>query len=213
MIGKRTSRIIVAMVLAMLIACVATDIWGPAAALKYRLGTFIPAAGILLIGLWMRFWVWLGIAPHETLSDAMRRFIGRALVACTAVLCAAGLYMMAGLWHRAPLFSPQIFLQLCAFAQGLILILLGNVIPKLPYQKQRTWFEMGPVRYHRLNRISGWLMVAAGIVVVTIAWNGPMEPNFFNRAFLAIAIAFLLPLGTLTAIYVRSYRREIVGGA
>ncbi|MGA7712502.1 MAG: hypothetical protein WCA81_11415, partial [Rhizomicrobium sp.] len=104
MIDKKYSRIVIALALAVSIACIATDIWGPEAALKYRLGIFIPAAGILLIWLWMRFWVWLSVDPSETLSDAMRRFIGRALVACTAILCAAGLYMIAGIWHRAPAF-------------------------------------------------------------------------------------------------------------
>jgi hypothetical protein len=209
MIDKKYSRIIIALALAMSIACVATDIWGPAAALKYRLGIFIPIAGILLSWLSMRFWVWLSVDPRESLSDAMRRFFGRALVAFTAILCAAGLYVIAGIWHRAPAFSPQIFLQLSAFALGLIVMLFGNVAPKLPYQKTRHWFEMGPARYHRLNRIGGWMTVAAGIAILTVALIGPMEPNFIRRAFLAITIAFLLPIGTLSMIYVRSYRREI----
>ena len=211
MIDKKYLRIVIALALAVLIAGVATDIWGPAVALKYRLAIFVPAAAILFACLWTLFWLWLSMDPRDSLSDAKRWLYGRLLVACTAVLSAGGLYMIAGVWHRAPVFSPQSFLQLYLFAAGLIWIFFGNFVPKLPYQKKRYWFEMGPARFHHLNRIGGWLMVGGGIAVAIEALAPPTNPRSIVPIFLAISAAILLPYLSLAVIHVRSYRREIAG--
>lgn len=209
MMDKTYTRIILALALGLLAAASVTAIWGPPSEIKYRVGIFIPVGGILLIWLWMQFWLWLSMAPQEPLSDAKRRLYGRLLVGASTLVSTAALYRIAGIWHGAPAFAPQLFLRLYLFAAGLIWIIFGNFVPKLPYQPKRRWLEMGSARFHHLNRVGGWLLVGGGISVAIEAFVIPMNSALFLFVLFAITAAILLPYGALAVIYVRSYRREM----
>jgi drug/metabolite transporter (DMT)-like permease len=209
MIDRKYSRIVLALVLVMLAASVATVVWGPVHGLVAQLRTLTTAMGALLS--WAFIWLWLTliVGKPEKLEDTMRRFVGRILVAVTVLVFAGNIFWLTTMWKGAPPISIIAYVRLVFVSSGLIFIFFGNIVPKLSYQQTRQWIEVGPARHHRLNRIGGWLMVVAGIATVVAALALPADPRSLVGVYLAIAAAMLVPYLALAAIYVRAYRHEL----
>jgi len=212
MIDRAYTRTLAAFALVMLTASTVMVFVKPGLAIGVQFGLFAPAAGIAVMWGWMRLWLWLSVGRVE-LNAAMGRFCGRVLVAGAIVMAAVELYALALIWSGPALLPPIAFLRLDMLAGALIWIIFGNVIPKLPYQQSRNWIEIGPAYYYRLNRFSGWLMVASGIAIAVSAFAMPPNPALLSVVFFAISAALLLFIGVLAARYRHSFRCEAANGA
>ncbi len=95
----------------------------------------------------------------------------------------------------------------CSLLLGLILIILGNTLPKAKqnytFGFKLPWTLHDPENWNRTNRLAGWCMVAAGIVILaTSYWHNSWI------IFAALLTILLLPTVYSYIYYIRHTRQQ-----
>ena len=109
MIDRTHSRIVLALVLVMLVASVATVVWGPVHGLVAQLRTLTPVMGALMGWAFMWLWLRLSVGTKEKLDDTIRQLVGRVLVVSIVLVFAGNIYWLTTVWKGAPPFSTSAY--------------------------------------------------------------------------------------------------------
>lgn len=166
-----------------------------------------------LAALSMWFFIWLvvriGYSREQALAPAFKVYFGRCLVVFASWITLVFAYFFLYLpLSGDTLMSEENYNRFMLLASGLMLFGLGNIVPKLPYQRYCRLLEIGPERTYRVNRIGGWMMVIIGAVQIVCGLS--FAPN--NAQFYAISVGGLvLLLGPYFWLYyrnVRAFRQE-----
>lgn len=113
-----------------------------------------------------------------TAIDPKHKNIGKKPIGLVFWICPAVSLLMAGITYPTALgISVDIGFWVLLFL-GLLLIVLGNLMPKAKqnysFGIKTPWALDDPENWERSNRVGGWCMVIAGILVaVTAFWENP----------------------------------------
>jgi hypothetical protein len=177
---------------------------------------FVLAAPTLTVALvWGLIWgtVRLSYSKQESLDPAYVAYFSRCLSVFAVWMTIVYAYFMlfAPLTGGKPM-ATETYNRAVMIASGLILAGLGNIVPKLPYQRFCGWLEIGPERTYRVNRLGGWLMVVVGAAETALGLMFPLPDTLFYTAASAGLAVVLLPYIWLHYINIRQYRRETLNG-
>ena len=170
------------------------DRWGS----KYEL-FIIPVVQLVLVG-FMAVWPRL---------DPLRRGEWRSwplVIAVSAwtltLLQLAALYLTAATLKEGGLGAPEAGLRVLIAATGLVLILLGNYLPKAPqnwvFGVRTPWTLTNPKVWQKVHRVAGWLFVVAGALTVVLALLlPPQKALFISIGLLALITLYLVAFSYL----------------
>lgn len=162
--------------------------------------------------MWLVIWLVVRISYKREipLDPAYAAYFGRSLSVYAIWIAAifAYFYLYMPITGSAGM-SDESYHRVLLIASGLVLAGLGNIAPKLPYQQQSRWLEVGPERSYRLNRFSGWIMVTIGAVEIALGLVFPLTTPQFLAVALGGFVLILVPYFWLQRRFRSAYRREL----
>lgn len=168
------------------------------------------AMPVLLPLIWGLFWLVLRLCDkkHQPPEPATTQYFDASLLTLTAWMAALDLYILVYL----PLTQGEVggsgYYRMLLVVSGLIFAGFGNIVPRQPYQRMRSWLEIGPERSYRLNRICGWIMVAVGLFMVVTGLTVHPDAQSFAVIFALSMAAVLVPYCILQYRSHRAWQRE-----
>ncbi len=163
---------------------------------KYTL-LLLPLLQLLLVG-FLSYWPKLDPARRGEWKS-WPLLVAAAAWALTLTQLAV-LYLVEATLAKGGIRAPAAGLRALLIALGLILIVLGNYLPKAPqnwvFGIRTPWTLANPRVWHRVHRVGGWLFLLLGALAVLLAILLPPTQALF--AFLALLILATLYLVLLS---------------
>jgi hypothetical protein len=172
-----------------------------------------PALMTVFMWLFIRLVVHFSYDRKAPLDPAYGAYFGRALLLYAVfMMLVFGYICLIVPLTGGKMMDMMTYNRLVMIASGLIFAVLGNVVPKLPYQPFCRWLEIGPERTYRVNRFGGWLMVLIGGAEIALGLVFPLtDTQFFAAATTGLTV-LLVPYFWIYYRHRRAYVRE-GGGA
>ena len=124
-----------------------------------------------------------------------RKWARLNLIGFVAICAAQQAYIIARSLGLMTALSPALYARTLFVVSGLLLLVIGNVMPKLPWLGSRIWFfNLDRDQGAQLQRLRGWLVVALGLFVTLGGLFLPLKivPPLLFSLWTAAAIVLLL---------------------
>jgi hypothetical protein len=136
---------------------------------------FVPPLSLLFmitIGLAMN---WLFSGPDEAIQIRQRR--SRLLLLGTGVMTAlAQAVIISRSLHLGLWLNPATLARAVVGVGGILTVMYGNIVPKLPRVSKRfAALNLDPWQSARSRRVAGWMTVALGLAMITVAVLLPLR--------------------------------------
>ena len=126
---------------------------------------FIPSGCLLFVAAFLFVRKWLFSGPADAVKS-WQRWSGFLLIAYCAICALLQAFMIAGSLHLIQI--PRMIIARAVWVlAGLLIIVLGNAIPKLPWlSSQFRLLQLDPWQWARHLRLMGKVLVGMGAFVV-----------------------------------------------
>jgi hypothetical protein len=127
---------------------------------------------MITIGLAMN---WLFSGPDEAIQIRQRR--SRLLLLGTGVMTAlAQAVIISRSLHLGLWLNPATLARAVVGVGGILTVMYGNIVPKLPRVSKRfAALNLDPWQSARSRRVAGWMTVALGLAMITVAVLLPLR--------------------------------------
>jgi hypothetical protein len=152
---------------------------------------FVEPASLLLVMMMPYFRKWLNTGPEQALQP-WQRWSSRMLLLFAPVLALMQALVLARSFGMFSDSDVQPLAKAFMVLAGLLLVVVGNAVPKLPWLSSRVRpFRLDPWQWNRQLRFVGRLMVAFGLLVAIVCpWLPPQTLRLvFIPAWLALMAA------------------------
>jgi len=145
---------------------------------------------------------WFVSGPDEAVRP-WQNFSTKNFVRILCLFSTLYAFAMAHALGFTPFWNPLTFVRFTQVAFGLLIVSMGNSVPKLPWLSARiSFFRLDPWQWHRYARLLGKVRVGFGIAFIAAGLLLP--PTMIAPTVLAVALT-----GTMAMIWYRiKLRRE-----